>query len=521
MYLKKSIIVALGILAASAQAGVKPAQLFTDNMVIQRETLAPIWGWADPGEEVTISGSWGQKVSTTANADGKWMVKLQTPAAGGPYTLTFRGDNTVTISDVLSGDVWLCSEQSNTAMQVQKCANAEEEIKAGNYPLIRDFKIRINPTMTVAKDVEAEWKVCSPDTVGSFSGTAYFTAHELHKELKIPIGIITAASGGTLIESYTAARYLKDDRWARHEIKIREEKAVNYSEEEAIAEHKEKLAKWKIAAEKAKSENKPVPRRPGRQLDPHKDKNYPGNLYRGNIAPIVPYAIKGFVWYQGESNAFMFDRAEYCRVQMKNLVANWREDWDDSKLPFYFVQLPNFKPPHDLPNKEEGGWALCRESFLHAAKTIPDTGMAVTIDIGMEKNIHPVNKQDVGKRMASTILNKTYGKDTPTSPLMVKSQTEGDKVILHFEYAGSGLMAKGGKLASFAIAGADKNFVWADAVIEKRDGKDVVVVGSAEVKEPTSVRYAWALNPIKANLYSKEGFPASPFRTDNWAYGLK
>ena len=204
-----------------------------------------------------------------------------------------------------------------------------------------------------------------------------------------------------------------------------------------------------------------------------------------------------------------------------DLIDNLRRDWASGKLPVYFVQLPNFKAPQAKPNEENTGWPLCRESFTYVAINTPNTGMVVTIDIGEEKDIHPKNKQDIGRRMASTILNRTYGKNTPTSPICTASKTEGDKVVLFFEYAGSGLTARGGKLKSFAIAGADKKFVWADAVIEKRDGKDVVVVSSPAVKKPASVRYAWAWNPDRCNLYSKEGFPASPFRTDQWSYGLK
>jgi len=459
LHTNKWLMIAIVTIAtSSALADVKPGQLFTDNMVIGRETRAAVWGWADPAEKVTVSGSWGRQASAVADAKGNWHVKLQTPPAGGPHAMTFEGKNTVKIHNVMSGDVWLCSGQSNMGMMVQKCANAEKEIAAGDHPLIREFKIRIHPTMTIAKDVEADWQVCSPETVGRFSGTAYYTARELQKKLKVPIGIITAAGGGTLIESWMNAAYLKDDRWAQHEIEVREKKAVGYSEEKAIAEHKRKLEAWKIAVAKAKAENKPLPRRPGKELDPHKDKNYPGNLYRGMIAPIVGYGIKGVIWYQGESNAFMPARAEYYDVQLRRLIDNWRRDWQSNELPFYFVQLPNFKEPQTKPNEEKGGWPLCRESFLQVRLDTPYVGMAVTIDIGEADDIHPKNKQDIGRRLGSTILNETYGKKTLTSPVCVGHKIERDKVILSFDYTGSGLLAKGGKLESFAIAGADKNF---------------------------------------------------------------
>jgi len=513
-------ILAIAI-SSPVRADVTPARIFSDHMVIQRETLAPIWGQADSGETVTVTGSWGKSERTTTGDGGRWELKLQTPPAGGPFTLTFEGKNTVERKDILAGDVWLCSGQSNMAMQVLKCADAEKEIQKADHPQIRDFKIRIHPTMEVAQDVEADWQVCQPATVSAFSGTAYYTARELQKELEIPIGIITAAGGGTLIESWMKAKYLKDDPWAAIEMEVRDRRAKSYSEEKAIEEHKQKLLAWRVAAQKAEAANRPIPRRPGRELDPHKNKNYPGNLYRGMIAPIVPYAIRGAIWYQGESNAFMPGRAEYYSTQLKRLIENWREDWKSESLPFYFVQLPNFKAPQTDPNEEIIGWPLCRESFTQVLRSTPNTGMAVTIDIGEADDIHPKNKQDVGRRLASSILRKTYGLEMPTSPVCTASEIEDDKVVLFFDYAGSGLMAKGDKLESFAIAGADKNFVWADASIEKRDGRDVVVVCSPQVKKPVAVRYAWAWNPSRCNLYSKEGLPASPFRTDRWEFGLK
>ncbi|MCP3869809.1 MAG: sialate O-acetylesterase [Gammaproteobacteria bacterium] len=410
------------------------------------------------------------------------MVHLKTPKAGGPYTLTIKGKTTMVINDVLSGDVWLCTGQSNMAWPVEKTTDAESAIKTANFPQIRKFSNRIMPVMEVPEDLDSrsEWVACSPETAGKFSGTAFFTTRELHQALQVPIGIIMAASGGTLIESYISDEFLEEDVMANRMIE---------------------KAKAKAATSDIKA---------------RVDKNYPGVLYRGNIAPLKSYAIKGVVWYQGESNAFEFQRADYYRVQLPNLIRSFRKQWNNPKLPVYFVQLPNFKEPADDPNAKTSGWPLIRESFLEVANSVPDCGMIVTIDLGETKNIHPSNKTDVGKRMASLILNKTYGKNTPTSPRFIKSETMGDQVIVHFDYVGSGLMAKGDALEYFAIAGEDKTFVWADAVIEKRNGKDVVVVSSPQIKNPASVRYAWAMNPNTCNLYSKEGFPASPFRTDEW-----
>jgi sialate O-acetylesterase len=483
------LVMALLVLSVTAYADVKTARLFTNGMVIQREAKAPVWGWAEPGEQVEVSGSWGSKSAVKADKDGRWMLQLQTPKAGGPHSISIKGNNTITLNDVLSGDVWLCTGQSNMAWPVEKTNNAESAIKTANFPQIRRFSNRLMPVMEVPEDldVRSEWLSCSPETAGKFSATAFYTMRELQKEIDVPIGIVMAASGGTFIESYTSAEFLKDDIIAKRMIERAKQKA---------AESK--------STQKARV-----------------DKNYPGVLYRGNIAPLKTFALKGVIWYQGENNAFELQRAEYYRVQLRNLINCLRQQWGNPELPFYFVQLPNFKETTDDPNAKTSGWPIIRESFLDVAKSTPNTGMVVTIDLGEIKNIHPTNKTDVGKRMASLVLNKTYGKNTPTSPLYIKSEIEGDKVIIHFDYAGSGLMAKGDKLEYFAIAGDDKKLLWADAVIEKRNGKDVVVVSSPQIKKPASVRYAWAMNPNTCNLYSKEGLPASPFRTDTWQLSKK
>jgi len=234
------------------------------------------------------------------------------------------------------------------------------------------------------------------------------------------------------------------------------------------------------------------------------------------IHPLAPFAVKGALWYQGENNAQDMAEAEHYRVQLARMVTSWRKVWDQD-FPFYSVQLPNFKDPQVNPVELDHAWAMIRESFVHAGEITPDVFTCTMIDLGEAKNIHPRNKEDVGIRMASTILNKTYGKGTPTTPFMKSFKIEGDKVVIQFDDTGSGLVAKGGDLKTFAIAGADKKFVWADAEIVTRNGVEYVAVSSAEVKEPVAVRYAWADNPAECNLYSKEGFPASPFRTDDWA----
>jgi len=520
MISKKLLAVITASTAFTAMADVKPMQLFTDNMVIQRETKAPVWGWADAGEKVVVSGSWGESVGTTASADGKWMVKLQTPEAGGPYTITLKGNNTITLKNVLSGDVWLCSGQSNMAMQVAICINPEEESKNANYPNIRHFTVKRKATRTPADNCEGNWLVCSPDTVKGFSATAYYTGRELHKNLNIPIGLLTSAWGGTCVEAWIKLSEQADDPFAQKRKEGLNNQAKTYNPEKEKERFAKQMAEWKAKVKKARAAKKGAPRRPRLQIDPHKNQNYPSNLYNGMINPLLGFAVKGAIWYQGEANSQTTEAAEHYRVQLDRMIRTWRTAWG-MDFPFYPVQLPNFKAAQTEVVEHKHTWPVIRESFTYVAQNTPNCATATMIDIGEARDIHPKNKQGVGFRMASTILNKTYGKETPTTPFVKSSKIEGDSVVISFEYTGSGLMAKNGELKTFAIAGADKNFVEAEAKIEKRGNKDVVVVRSDKVKEPASVRYAWANNPEECNLFSKEGFPASPFRTDNWDLNVK
>ena len=521
MISKGCMIAAAGAVTVTmAMADVKPAGLFVDNMVIQRETKAPVWGWADAGEKVTVTGNWGASATTTAGNDGKWMVKLKTPKAGGPHTITLKGNNTIELKNVLSGDVWLCSGQSNMAWPVSKSTDPAEDIAKANYPQIRSFMVKRNPALAEADDCVGEWAVCSPKTVGNFSATAYFTGRELHKNLNVPIGLLTTCWGGTCVETWTPWSDQADDTFAQARRAPLDEAAKGYTPEKAQATYKTQLARWKkkVAEAKGNKEGKRgrAPRKPSIKGYPRLNQNYPGNLYNGMIHPLVPFAVKGAIWYQGESNTRVMAQAVHYRVQLARMVSSWRKAWGQS-IPFYAVQLPNFKNPQMNPVETNNVWPMIRESFVHAANYTPDIFTCTMIDVGESNNIHPRNKQDVGRRMASTILNKTYAKKTPTTPLMKSFKVEGDKVIITFDYMGSGLMAKGGELKTFAIAGADKKFVWADAKIVTKDGIDCIVVSSSDMKKPVAVRYAWADNPAECNLYSKEGFPASPFRTDDWS----
>ena len=463
-------LLAAGLIVASACLGgeLKLSAIFADHMVLQQEMKVPVWGVAAPKANVKVTFN-GQEKEAAADAEGKWQIKLdELKASATPSAMTVTsGDESQTVKDVLIGEVWLCSGQSNMAWMVGQSANPDEEAASANYPQIRQFYV--DPKNLGASSIA--WSVCSPQTVKRFTATGYFTGRELHKKLNVPIGLIKSAVGGSRIEPWTPS----------------------------VA------PAMKEAQESAKPKKKKGKKR-------GKSKHSPGQLYSSMIHPLIPFAIKGVMWYQGEANGRKKSDGEKYRVQLDHMIRSWRKAWKDD-FPFYAVQLPNRNTPAQVdPVGQKIAWAMIRESVVYVARHTPDVHTCTIIDIGGD--LHPKNKQDVGRRLGSTILNKTYGKGTPTTPFMKSFEIEGDKVVVTFDYTGTGLMAKGGKLKAFAIAGKDKKFVWADAEITARDGVDCVVVHSANVKEPVAVRYAWADNPVECNLYSKEGFPASPFRTD-------
>ena len=491
--------------AGAALADVKLPAVIGDNMVLQQGGKVSIWGWADPGEEVMVGVSWhNMKWAVTADKDGKWSFRLNPPKAGGPYEMTLTGKNTITIKNILVGEVWVCSGQSNMQWSVQASANPKEEIAEADYPKIRLFTVKRTVAEKPQSDCEGNWSECSPDTVPGFSAVAYFFGRELHKQLNVPIGLIHTSWGGTPAEAWTRRGVLEANADCAPILKRYDDAVARYPQ--ARKEYEQKLLEWKETAEKAMAEEKRPPRRPGAPFGPG-NPHSPAGLYNGMIAPLIPYGIQGAIWYQGESNA---GRAYQYRTLFGGMIKNWRDDWGQGKFSFLFVQLANFMKVK--PEPDESAWAELREA-QSMTLALPKTGMAVIIDIGEAADIHPKNKQDVGKRLALWPLAKTYGKKLVYSGPIYKSMKVDDgSIILSFDHVGGGLVAKGDDtLKGFAIAGADRKFVWADAKI---DG-NTIVVSSDKVSEPAAVRYAWADNPV-CNLYNKESLPASPFRTDDW-----
>jgi sialate O-acetylesterase len=523
-----AIVVMLGGLAPSVQAEVKLASIFADNLVLQRDTDVPVWGTATPSETVTVLFA-GQETSGKAGDDGRWMVKLAPmPANAEPAELTARegsGSSSVTLKNLLVGEVWLCGGQSNMALQLRDAFNAKEESAAANYPAIRFVTVPAaahgRPTDQPAR---AKWHVCTPESAADFAAVAYFFGRSVHREVGVPVGLIETAIGSTGIEGWAPLEGYKIATEPALQATYREVASWDPASELGKQAHAEAFAKihaWLPQAKAALAEGKPVPPQPLLPAPP-KYRNGPTTIYNGTIRPLVPYAIRGAIWYQGEANP---GEGESYELNMKALVTGWRAVWGRDDFPFYYVQLANEGKAVERPDEEQNfRYVPVREAQRRSLK-LPNSGMAVAIDLGEDANGHPRNKKDVGERLALWALAKTYGKDVPYSgPLYRSVQIDGDRAIISFDHVGKGLMIgdkdglepvreiKGGELKHFSIRGEDGSWRWAEAKIVG----DTVVVRSERVTRPVAVRYADSMNPKGNKLYNREGLPASPFRTDGW-----
>jgi sialate O-acetylesterase len=612
-------------------------------MVLQKGIEIPVWGWANKGEQITVIFN-NQAVRTKTNKDGKWSIKLPAQEYGGPFKLTVKGKNTVVFDNIMIGEVWVCSGQSNMEWQVANSVNGESEIAAANFPKIRLFTVPKTVAQFPNEDISSgEWVECSPETVSDFSAVGYFFGRDIFKELNVPVGLIHTSWGGTVAETWSSAETISKDPDLKGDLAELQQMDLSKYKEEKMAQIKKILggevsdkdlgmengkavwaapdfndSNWKtiktpiyweqqgftdidgiawyrkeiiLNVEQSNSnatlhlgkiddaditfvngveigktnsydkdrvysiENKIL--KPGKNiiavrvddtggnggiwgdskelfLTVGKEKidisgdwkfkiskatlgtlnmgpnSYPTLLFNGMINPILPYGIKGAIWYQGESNA---GRAKQYQRVFPDMIKDWRMHWNQGDFPFLFVSLANFNPPVETPG--ESDWAELREAQTKSL-SLPNTGMALTIDIGEALDIHPKNKQDVGKRLALNALKVAYNKDIVFSGPMYKSvEFKDGKAFITFSETGSGLKVKDkyGYLKGFTIAGADKKFKWAKAEIVD---SQTVVVYSEEIKDPKSVRYGWANNPDDVNLYNVEGLPANPFRTDDW-----
>lgn len=635
------VILFLALLSFSVQATIRLPKILSDNMIIQRNKPITFWGWADANEKITVQFK-QQTKSVKADKSGKWMVTLAAEAAGGPFQIVFKGKNTITLSDVLIGEVWVCSGQSNMEWPLASANNAENEIKNASYPQIRQFLVEKSVSLKPEDDVKGgSWKICTPENAGEFTAVGYFFARELYAQLNIPIGLVNTSWGGTHSETWTSREAFEQSTEfksminsmprldlealakKRNNVLIDKLKAMNITLPSSGSEQWKSASyddsQWNtmtvpgvweqqkledldgvlwfrksvtIAAADAGKEatlelamiddidETYVNGQPVGTTKKYNDKrrytlpasvlkeginviavritdtgggggiygdakemklttasgavislagdwrytiesvsegttsvgpnSYPTLLYNAMLYPITNFAIEGVIWYQGESNA---GRAYQYRTAFPLMIQDWRKQWKQGDFPFYFVQLASFNSANGT--SEHGStWGELREAQTMTL-SLPNTGMAVTTDIGDPTDIHPRNKQDVGKRLAAIALNKVHGKNNVYSgPVYQSMKVEGNKIRISFTQTGSGLMVKDkyGYLKGFEIAGADQKFHYAKAWIEGNE----VVVASDEVTAPVATRYGWADNAEEDNLFNKEGFPASPFRTDVW-----
>jgi sialate O-acetylesterase len=485
-----------------ASADVELPRILGNNMVLQRGIPVPVWGWADAGEAVSVTLG-PHTVKTTAGPDGSWRVALPALDAGGPFEMIFEGKNTVTLRNVLVGEVWICSGQSNMEWSVSRSNNAEEEIAQANHGEIRLFHVPRRTSGRPLENVNTSWRICHPETVPGFSAVAYFFGREVNRELGVPVGLINTSWGGTRIEPWTPPVGFASVTETAGTVKEIERANAVYRDQ--VEKSLQPLEDWIEAARGSLKSGKDIPSLPAIPRHPYDRHDRPAGLYNAMIHPLAPFALRGALWYQGEANRG--DGPAY-HPKMKALINGWRSVWGQGDFPFYFVQLAPFR---------YGGDPLLLPLIWEAQKAtlaLPNTGMAVTTDITNLGDIHPRNKQDVGKRLALWALAQIYGfKDLVYSGPLYESMTIEDGAIrVRFNHVGGGLASRDGKALSwFEIAGSDRTFHKAEARI---DG-DSVVVSSDAVPEPKAVRLGWH-QEAEPNLMNKEGLPASPFRTDSW-----
>jgi len=517
-----SLLTIAAAISGSLHADVKPNPLFTDGAVLQRGQPVPVWGTARDGEKVTVEID-SQKVSTTA-ANGNWSVNLKPLKEGGPHTMKITGDNAVTVNNLLVGEVWVCSGQSNMEFKFSNAASAKEEGPKATFPKIRMFTVKKTTSIKPLTEAVGSWVECSPETVGGFSAVGYFFARDLFQKLGVPVGMIHTSWGGTPAQAWTSLEGLGTDPELKGYVDSANQKLANHDaivaaypakleqfntqlkewNETVGKTYQETVKAWNEATAQAKQAGQPLPPKPAPATPQPKAPAGPGggsgdpaSLYNGMLAPVIPYGIKGAIWYQGESNA---RNSKQYRTLFPAMIADWRARWKQGDFPFLFVQIAPFsgQPPE-----------IREAQFLTLAK-VKNTAMAVTTDVGDAKNIHPTRKEPVGQRLALAARALAYGEKIEYSgPLYDSMKAKSGKIALGFKHVGGGLLAKDGELKGFTIAGEDKNFVPAQAKIEGA----TIVVSAEGVSNPKAVRYGWE-NVPDVNLYNKEGLPASPFRTD-------
>ncbi len=493
------------LLFSPLPAAVTLAPVFSDGAVLQREKPVPIWGSADPGERVSVSFA-GQTLATTAGPDGRWRIDLAPLSASATgRDLVVQGADTHTIRDVVVGEVWLASGQSNMRWPLAYSTDAKAEIRAADFPLLRQFKVGEQSARDPSPRAEGAWIKAVPETAGRFSGVAYYFGLSLHQELGVPVGILNSAVGGTAIAAWIAPdAYRATPELAPAYAKF--DQTPRPTPEE-LAAYRTLRTEWEKARTDAKAARTPFKTPAPKAPRGIAGNRTPGGLYNGMIAPLVPGALRGVIWYQGEADA---SHAGRYPVRFAALISGWREQFAQGDLPFYWVQLPNFD--HAGKNDTSWHWAELREAQTQTL-AVANTGQAVTIDVGEAKNLHPKNKKPVGQRLARLALARTYGHADviDTGPVFKTATREGDAYRVTFEPSPSPLQSAEAGLTGFELAGEDKVFHPAEARIEG----SAVIVRSASVASPAALRYAYR-NAPDAGLFNQAGLPAVPFRTDTW-----
>lgn len=508
---------------AASRGEATPHAIFSDHMVLQRGIELPVWGTAEPNEEVyvhlevkTADGKKEEGRSATAGSDGKWVVKLGRFDEGTDGKLTVKdAKKTLTLKNVLIGEVWVCSGQSNMEWSITSSTNPEETVKNSKNPMVRLFTVTkravAEPQTGFGKPApnrqwEDKWLECGPESTPPFSAVAYHFGVSMAKARNVPIGLIHTSWGGTPAEAWTSKEVLLAEPSLKYYVERLEQAKKNYDPDQAKKQYEEAMAKWKEAAEKAKEGKKNPPNPPRLQGPPGTGSNDPSSLYNGMIAPLLPFPIQGAIWYQGESNN---GRAYEYRTLFPAMIEDWRQRWG-YEFPFFCVQLA----PYWNGNSEGVSYAELRDSQLYTTTKLKKVGIAVITDVGDEKDIHPKQKQPVGERLALAARAIAHGEKVEYSgPLYKSLKIDGNKAVLTFDHVAGGLVAKGDKLLGFQVAGEDGKFFPANATIQG----DEVIVSSDSISKPVHVRYGWK-NYEVLNFFNKAGLPASPFRTDDLPY---
>lgn len=499
-------VLAAGLLPVPGTAQLKLADIFSDSMVLQQAAPVPVFGRARPGSRITVRFA-GATRATVAQPDSTWQVILPPmEASAHPREMTVRGETLLRLRGLLVGEVWLCTGQSNMQLILASTTAGDSVIASANHPLLRLYNASREVAFGHRPGPLGTWQACTPASVRAFSAAAYYFGDALQKKLGVPVGIINASYGGSQAEAWIPVAYLhtpdlqpcidREKKWAAERPHVREA-------------YRQTLVRWRQYADSVKALGK-TPREAPHPPDALREYRIAGSIFRGMIAPLMPFRVKGIFWYQGESNE---DRAEQYGMLLPTLIRAWRDGWKDPVLPFGIVQLPNYRD-HDAQPADEA-WSHLRETQRVTADTVPHTGLIVTIDIGEAHNIHYHDKLDLGKRMTRWALATEYGGPLPAGgPAYLRSRIEGDHIVVTFSETGAGLSTRDGKApAEFAVAGSDRVWHWAAAKIAS---DSTVVVSTPDVPHPVAVRYAFNNNPRDPNLTNQSGLPAGPFRSDDW-----